>query len=194
MPSSSGSKLRSSDIRPLRRTVILALLVAGLASCASLSASPPGPSVSAPPLLDVAGIDPCSLLDAEALAVQLLQPVEPGVRVADAATGTAACRWTLTSGLGSVVLVVRRDPASSVSGEEILESIGPQPGLEELHGIGDAAWFGYCPPCPSPATTTLTVIAAPLEFSFAFEGASPSLAELIHAEALARRLIEELGL
>jgi hypothetical protein len=176
------------------RAAALLLLAAGLASCATPSASPRGPSPAGSPRLDVTSLDPCSLIDAEALAAELLQPVAPGVPAGEAAGGTAACRYALTEGAGSISIIIKREPASGAGGEAILESLGPRPGLEELHGVGDSAWFGYCPPCPSQATTTLTVIAAPLEFSLAFAGIAPSMAERLQAEALARLIVEELGL
>ena len=198
MPSSSSSKHRLPDIPARLRSVALVALLAGLASCAATSrtpsASPAGPSAAASPRLDVTSLDPCSLLDAETLAEELLQPVAGGIPVNDPVSGTAACRYAVAGGAGSISIIIKREPASAVGGEEILASLGPRPGLEELHGVGDGAWFGYCPACPSEATTTLTVIAAPLEFSIAFEVAVPSMAELIHAEALARRIVEELGL
>lgn len=128
------------------------------------------------------------------MAAEFMKEVSPGVRASDPAPGTAACRYTLLSGLAAVSVVIKRTPVASVVGEGILESLGPLPGLEELHGVGDVAWFGYCPVCSSSSTTTLTVIAAPLEFSIALEGAALPVAERVHAEALARRIVEDLGL
>ena len=181
-------------MRPWGAAALIVLLAAGSASCAGPSASSRPASATESPRLDVAKLDPCSVLDRETVAGELLQDVSPGTAREDSPTGTAACRYTLLSGLAAISLVIDRAPVSGVGGEAILESFGPQPGLEELHGVGDVAWFGYCPACPVAATTTLTVIAAPLEFSIAFEGAAPPLAERVHAEALARGIVEDLGL
>jgi len=178
----------------MRTAALIVLLAAASTSCSVPSASPRGASATESPRLDVANVDPCSVLDRETVAAELLEEVSLGTAEEDAATGTAACRYTLLSGLAAISLVVDRAPVSGVGGEAVLDSLGPQHGLEELHGVGDVAWFGYCPVCPAAATTTLTVIAAPLEFSIAFEGAAPPLAERIHAEALARAIVEDLGL
>ena len=180
--------------RPGRAAALIVLLAAGSASCSGPSTSPRAASATESPRLDVANLDPCSILDRETVAAELLQETSVGTAEEDAATGTAACRYTLLSGLAAISLVIDRAPVSGVGGEAVLESLGPRPGLEELHGVGDVAWFGYCPACPVAATTTLTVIAAPLEFSIAFEGAAPPVAERLHAEALARGIVEDLGL
>jgi len=172
----------------------MVLLAAGSASCIAPSASSSRPSALESPRLDVAELDPCAVLDRETVAAEMLQEVSAGTAGEDSTAGTAGCRYTLLSGLAAVSIIIERSPVAGVGGESILQSFGAQPGLEELHGVGDVAWFGYCPVCPVAATTTLTVIAAPLEFSIAFEGAAPPLAERIHAEALARRIVEELGL
>ena len=170
------------------------MLAAGSTACVGASASTRAASSTESLRLDVAGLDPCSVLDRDTISGELLEEVSQGTAAEDAATGTATCRYTLLSGLAAISLVIDRAPVSGVGGEAILESFGPHPGLEELHGVGDVAWFGYCPVCPDEATTTLTVIAAPLEFSIAFEGAAPPLAERVHAEALARGIVEDLGL
>ena len=169
------------------------LLVAGLAGCLAPANSSLRPSALAS-AVDGATLDPCTILDVETLAAELGQRVSPGEAREDVATGTAACRYPLLSGLAALSIVVDRSSVSGVGGEELLESLGPLPGLEELHGVGDVAWFGYCPACPTGSTTTLTVMAAPLEFSIAFEGAAPPDQERLYAESLARRIVEELGL
>jgi len=146
------------------------------------------------PELDVGTLDPCSILDRATLATKLGVEVSPGVAHESEGTATAACRYAIPGGLAAISVVIDRMPASGSGGEAVLESLGPRPGLEELHGVGDVAWFGYCPSCPAGATTTLTVIAAPLEFSIAFERAVPEAVDEITAEALARGIVEELGL
>jgi hypothetical protein len=185
---------RGPFARPGRAAALIVLLAVGSASCVAPSASPRGASATESPRLDVAKLDPCFVLDRETVAAELLGEVSLGTAEEDAATGTAACRYTLLSGLAAISIVIDRAPVSGVGGEAVLESLGPLPGLEELHGVGDVAWFGYCPACPIAATTTLTVIAAPLEFSIAFEGAAPPVAERLHAEELARGIVEDLGL
>lgn len=172
----------------------LVLAVVGSAACLAPGNNVPASAVSAAPRVDVATLDPCSLLDSATVAAELGQEVPAGAPADDDARGIATCRYPLLSNLAAMIVVVDRTPASGVGGEGILESLGPRPGLEELHGVGDVAWFGYCPTCPLEATTTLTVIAAPLKFSIAFEGAAPPATEQIHAEALARQVVGQLGL
>ncbi|HEX9633901.1 MAG TPA: hypothetical protein VGB34_00210 [Candidatus Limnocylindria bacterium] len=159
--------------------------------------TPPPPSEAGPqetPTIDVATLDPCSLLVATTAAEVLGPEVGPGVPDPESAAGTAGCTYQLDADGTSLFVIVMRESASGLVGEELLESLPPDSGAEELHGVGDVSWFGHCPVCPRQSTTTLTVIAAPLQFSLAFADAVPSPARRIQAEAMARRVIEEFGL
>lgn len=179
-------------------TLLAVLTVAGAACSSVVSPSDtPSPTAAAStpaatPKLDVATLDPCSLLDAGVLSSAVSAEMPAGEPIPEQ-DGYAACRYENAEASTVVTVLVGRTPVEEAEGEAAVEALPPGSGAEELHGVGGVAWFGYCPPCPA-GDTTLTVIEPPLEFSIGLALPAAEDTRRIVLEGLARGAIERLGL
>jgi len=170
-------------------------LALALSACAAGVPTPtvsPPPTVAPTPALDVASLDPCSLFDAGELST-LLSASLRGER-ADDLDGYHVCRYDDPAASTSLSVLVATEPFPAGRGEDMVDQL-PQDGLaEELHGVGEAAWFDYCPACPDIGSTTLTVIEPPLELTLALTLPATDMMRRIPLEELARDVIANLGL
>ncbi|HEX6140564.1 MAG TPA: DUF3558 family protein [Candidatus Limnocylindria bacterium] len=179
---------------------ILAVLTLIGTACSPVSSSsatppptvPPSPAPATPTPIDVATLDPCSLLDPQELGPLFGAELLTGEPQPDA-DGYATCSYHAADASTSVTVLVSRTPVDAAEGEAAVEALPPGSGAEELHGVGGVAWFGYCPQCPA-GDTTLTVIEPPLEFSISLALPAGENARRIALEGLARGAIERLGL
>lgn len=162
------------------------------ASYTGLPTDSPRPTLIPTPALDVSSLDPCSLLSdaevSEALAASL-----SGVAT-DGPSGYRACAYADAAASTTLTVLVATRPAPAGQGEDRAGQL-PQDGrAEELHGVGEAAWFDYCPACPDDGSTTLTVIEPPLEFTLALLLPAPEMARRLSLEELARSAVDGMGL
>jgi hypothetical protein len=177
------------------RLVLSGLICAGLAACASASPTslPTTPPTPTPPAIDVASLDPCELLDLQLLSEAVDAQLPAGTRRPDAG-GYGACSYDAPDASTTVTVLVARQPATGGQGEEIVGQLPLDGRAEELHGVGEVAWFDYCPPCTEDGASTLTVIEPPLEFTITLLVPAPDAARRVVLERLARAVIERLDL
>ncbi len=186
---------------PASSRAVAALACLALTACAATSpASPPTSSEpltsavpASPPAIDVAQFEACELLDLEELSAAVAATLPPGEPQPDL-DGNAACRYDAPEASTSVLVLVAREAAVPGRGEDMVDQLPLDGRAEELHGVGEAAWFDYCPACPDPTATTLTVIEPPLDFTIALTLPAPDLTRRIILEDLARGAIDRLGL
>ncbi len=178
-----------------------ALACLALTACATTGPASP-PTSSAPlssavpasaPALDVAHLDPCTLLDRGELSTAVAASLPPGELQPDT-DGNAVCLYDAPQASTSVLVLVAREAAVAGRGEDMVDQLPLDGRAEELHGVGEAAWFDYCPACPEPTATTLTVIEPPLEFTIALTLPAPDLSRRIILEELGRGVIGRLRL
>ena len=186
--------LPRARLAPLLAAPVLALLVACGTPGVSPTPSPTlAPPVSAAPTLDVAALDPCAVFDRSELSSAVHADLPEGERLPDAA-GHAVCRWDAPSASTRVTVLTSRIAVEDVGDEPTAEQLPPDSGGQEMHGVGDLAWFNYCPVCPEEDATTLTVIAIPLQFSISLVLPTTDDGRQIILEQLARAAIDRLGL
>jgi hypothetical protein len=149
---------------------------------------------SAAPTLDVTALDPCAVFDLAELSAAVHTDLPEGTRVPDA-NGYGSCIWDAPAASTRVTVLVSRAAVEDVGDEPTAEQLPPDSGGEEMHGVGDLAWFNYCPACPQEDdATTLTVIARPLELSISLVLPTPDAGRQIILEQLVRAAIARLGL
>lgn len=177
-----------------RHLVAILVLLAACSAPDSVSSSASVESIapSAAPTLDIASLDPCTLLDAGELSARLSAQLSasPGPDVG----GYRTCAFDDSAASTTLTVLIATTPANDDQGDELVGQL-PQDGrAEELHGVGLVAWFDYCPACPDDGSTTLTVIEPPLEFTFALILPTPDIERRVILEELARGVIDDLGL
>jgi hypothetical protein len=181
------------------RELALLAAIALLAGCtgAGSTVSPVAPASAATtplatPALDVASLDPCSLLDATELSTLLQATLSP--QPAPDLDGSHVCSYMDSAASTSVMVLVADAPVLAGRGEDMVDQLPMDGRAEELHGVGEAAWFDYCPACPDDNATTLTVIEPPLEFTLVLTLPARDMARRIPLEELARGVIDRLRL
>lgn len=175
---------------PLAGLLSVILAACGGASQTPLATIAPSPT---PPSINVATLDPCELLDLGLLSAEVGAQLPAGTAQA-AAGGYAGCSYDAPDSSTSVLVLVSRQAANGGQGEEIVDQLPLDGRAEELHGVGEVAWFDYCPPCADDGASTLTVIEPPLEFTISLLLPAPDEVRRISLERLARQVIARLDL
>jgi hypothetical protein len=181
----------------LPRLGVLLAACAVLAACGgvgelpSAAGTPSGATATLAPSIDLAQLDPCTLIDRDVLSAAVATDLPAGEPQPEV-DGQRACLFDAPAASTSVLVMLSRDPAESGGAEERVDQLPTDGRAEELHGVGEAAWFDYCPICPDQAATTLTVIEPPLEFTIALTLPAPDMGRRIILEELARGIIDRL--
>jgi len=166
---------------------LVCLVLAACSTAPSASVAPPTPAI------DVTTLDPCALLDAANLSAAVDAEMPAGQQQPDQ-DGYQVCLYDAPDASTRVTVLVADTPAAAGSGERRVDELPIGGNAEELHGVGEAAWFNYCPVCTNPDATTLTVIEPPLDLTIALELPAPDGTRRIILESLGRSVIDRLGL